>query len=461
MPLKPIATAAALLGLILLASCGGSGSGSTLAPPPATYTVGGTVSGLVAGTSLTLTDNGSDATVVSASGSFTFTGRIAEGGSYSVAVSTQPVAQDCAVTNASGSGVAANVGNVTVACTARQQYAYVLNNGLNSISEYQIGSDGRLSNPHLLAPVPTGSSPETITVDPSRHFLYVTNLNDNTVSQYRIQSDGTLLPNTPATVAVGNGPNGFAIDPAGKYAYVVCTTDQTVTQYSIGSNGTLTKTAATAVLTGVHPWDISVTPDDKYVYVTDHGTGLVGGTTLEQYAVASDGSLSALTPATVTTDAYPTGHAVDASGTHLYVANAGTDAVSQYSIGSDGQLAALVPATVPGGSQPDFIAIHPSGKFAYAPNFTPGTTTQPAGTVSQYAIATDGTLSALPGASPATGLGPVWLSFDAFGRYAYVINLTMGTVSEYSVGIDGTLSLMVEAALAGPNGQPYAMAIAY
>ena len=59
----------------------------------ATYTVGGTVSGL-SGT-VVLQDNGGDNLSVSANGSFTFATALAGGAAYSVTVKTNPSGQTC------------------------------------------------------------------------------------------------------------------------------------------------------------------------------------------------------------------------------------------------------------------------------------------------------------------------------------------------------------------------------
>ncbi len=83
-----------------------------------TFTVGGTVSGLT-GTGLVLQNNGGNNLSISGNGAFTFTTPVASGAAYSVTVSTQPgtPTQTCSVTNGTGTIAAANVTNVTVACT--------------------------------------------------------------------------------------------------------------------------------------------------------------------------------------------------------------------------------------------------------------------------------------------------------------------------------------------------------
>ncbi|MCG6118775.1 MAG: choice-of-anchor D domain-containing protein [Aquimonas sp.] len=80
-------------------------------------TIGGTVSGLAAGQSVTLQNNGEGALRLTANGAFVFTAPISEGAAYLVAVRTQPSVQTCTVSNASGVA-SANVTNVAVNCTA-------------------------------------------------------------------------------------------------------------------------------------------------------------------------------------------------------------------------------------------------------------------------------------------------------------------------------------------------------
>src|ERR1700733_2308361 len=104
-----------LASALLLSACSGGGGGT--GGPPATYTVGGSVSG-VQGTGLVLQNNlGNDLSVPS-SGSFVFTTAIPTGGAYSVTVKTQPTNpwQTCTVAGGSGSVAAANVTGAVVTC---------------------------------------------------------------------------------------------------------------------------------------------------------------------------------------------------------------------------------------------------------------------------------------------------------------------------------------------------------
>ncbi len=92
------------LATLVSIACGGSPSagGPPIGnPPPTTYTIGGTVSGLTA-SGLVLQDNGGNNLSVSANGNFAFSGALDSGTAYAVAVLTQPSGQNCAVTNGSG-----------------------------------------------------------------------------------------------------------------------------------------------------------------------------------------------------------------------------------------------------------------------------------------------------------------------------------------------------------------------
>ncbi|MCJ7555594.1 MAG: cadherin-like beta sandwich domain-containing protein, partial [Gammaproteobacteria bacterium] len=81
-----------------------------------TYTVGGSVGGLIG--NMTLQNNGADDLIVNAIGSFSFATAMADGTAYAVTVSSQPAGQLCIVSNGAGTISGANVINVSVSCSA-------------------------------------------------------------------------------------------------------------------------------------------------------------------------------------------------------------------------------------------------------------------------------------------------------------------------------------------------------
>lgn len=102
----------ALLGaaLLLLAGCGGSSDEKT--------SLGGRVSGLQSGTSVSIQNNGTETLTLNSNGPFHFKGAIPAGGAYNVTVVSQPAGGSCSVANGSGRLDAQGdpVDNVVVNC---------------------------------------------------------------------------------------------------------------------------------------------------------------------------------------------------------------------------------------------------------------------------------------------------------------------------------------------------------
>ncbi|MEP7043213.1 MAG: choice-of-anchor Q domain-containing protein [Dokdonella sp.] len=84
----------------------------------ATYTVGGTVNGLV-GSGLVLQQNGGDDMTIATNGSFTFPTSLADGSTFTVSASAQPSnpAQICVVANGNGTLAGADITDVAVMCS--------------------------------------------------------------------------------------------------------------------------------------------------------------------------------------------------------------------------------------------------------------------------------------------------------------------------------------------------------
>jgi hypothetical protein len=82
------------------------------------YTVGGTVSGLVKGTSLVLQNNGGDDLAVTANGNFTFATALPAGRPFAATIITHPTSpnQTCTATGGAGTVADANVTGIKVEC---------------------------------------------------------------------------------------------------------------------------------------------------------------------------------------------------------------------------------------------------------------------------------------------------------------------------------------------------------
>jgi sugar lactone lactonase YvrE len=98
----------------LISACGGGSSNPP--PPPQTYTVGGGVTGLSAGDSLVLQENGGGNTTVTANGNFTLPTALTSGATFKVTVLTLPSGKGCSVANGSGTVAASAVNNIVISC---------------------------------------------------------------------------------------------------------------------------------------------------------------------------------------------------------------------------------------------------------------------------------------------------------------------------------------------------------
>lgn len=247
-----------------------------------------------------------------------------------------------------------------------------------ALKQYSIESDGGLTSLGQFSLPVDASSNAAIVIGPTGTYAYMVNGSAD-ILQYSIGADGTLTPlNTPRVSIPGGGEfRDIVVAPSGKYAYTVAwdytTGNPVVGQYAVGTDGALTamSTPSAAIATGTTPQRIVVDPSGRYAYVLNSDS-------VSQYIIGrvgilgTPGMLMLMTPATIATGPLPTDIIVHPSGKYVYVTNAGDTTLSQYkigaSIGAYGALASLSPATVPAvlaGSYGMWISVDPSGQYAY------------------------------------------------------------------------------------------------
>jgi len=451
--------------VMLLAAC---------APHASDYSIGGTVTGLTGSgltNSVVLQNNGRDNLTVSSNGGFTFATKVpscsasgaasgvgvANCGLYNVTVLTQPLGQTCTVTGGSGTATG-NVTSVAVICTniiTSPRYAYVANAGDGTVSQYTIAANGSLTA-MTTATVAAGTTPHSVTVDPSGKYAYVANSGSNNISQYTISTDGTLTAMIPATVATGTNPYSVTVDPSGHYVYVANEGSNTISQYTIGTGGALIPMTPATVASGASPYSVTVDSSGLYVYVANEGSN-----TISQYAIGAGGALTPMTPAMVAagTNPYSVTVAIGSSGQeYAYVANSnstntGSSTISQYTIGAGGTLLAMAPATVAAGTNPVSVTVAGSGRYAYVANYG-------SGNVSQYTIGTGGVLTAMTTALVAAGTSPYYVTVDPSGQYIYVVNEGGYNISQYIIGAGGVLTPIASATTVAAGTNPISIVTA-
>ena len=323
---------------------------------------------------------------------------------------------------------------------AASRYTYVANQDSNSVSQYTINTDGSLTS--MTTPtVATGLAPYCVAAHPSGNYVYVANAGDSTISQYTISADGSLISMTTPTV-VSAGPTSIAIDRAGKYVYAASFAANNISQYTINSDGSLTPMTLATVAAGWGPMTVTIDPSGRYVY-----TANFMDETISQYRIGADGSLIPMTTPTVAAGPTPWSITVSPSGKSVYVTNEGNGnvngTISQFTIGADGSLTSMATPTVVAGLSPISITVDPTRKYAYVANLS-------GNNVSQYTISADGSLTPMATATVNSG-APFSITVDSLGKYAYVASW-VGYVYQYTIGADGSLASMATPAIAAEAG---------
>ena len=357
---RPVAVALALL---VLTSCGGGGSA------PSTFQIGGTVSGLTSGASLTLSDNGTDSLTVNTNGMFTFPSALKPGASYTIAIAQQPSGEQCFLANAAGVVSASNVTNVDITCGVPM--LTVLAGGLGGPGN--IDGEGSAARFYY---------PQDVAMDNAGNF-YVADDYNRTVRQISASGAVTTLAGTPGQYGTADGtgaaaqfanPVSLTVDQTG-IIYLVDADVNTIRR--ITQNGVVTtlagtpNTGGTADGTGAsarfsNPIGIRVTPSGA-LYLADNNrirsitpTGTVstiytGQTQLAFPAIDAGGNIFATDlnlKAAVTINASTGAQTVLANGFQnpvgLGIAPAGTTAAGTLYITDE--FACTVSALAPGGA---------------------------------------------------------------------------------------------------------------
>lgn len=94
------------------------------------YSIGGSVSGLIASTLILQNSNGETLTI-SRNGPFTFPSALPSGSLYSVTVQTQPAGQTCSISNGSGRVLTTNIDNIVLTC---KPVTYTVGGSVNNLT---------------------------------------------------------------------------------------------------------------------------------------------------------------------------------------------------------------------------------------------------------------------------------------------------------------------------------------
>ncbi|MGR4870308.1 lactonase family protein [Variovorax sp. LARHSF232] len=381
------------------------------------FTVSGTVSGLV-GSGLALRNNAGDDLAVAANGAFSFSVPVASGADYGVTVKTQPSAlQVCIARQAFGTVTTGPIASVTVACTVPgiDRFAFTANEGSDTLTRYTVAADGQLSNATSFA---AGDTPQHVSVHPEGKSVYVANILGGTVTQYSIDAAGALTRLPEVTANVGSYPLFVGIEPKGRFAYVVG--NGAIHRFGIDATGNLVNGATFPGAVGSRK--ISFDPEGRFAFAPNNGS--IGVYLLDQ--ATGDPTLA---PASV---AQPLLQdiVIEPTGRFAYVdsisGTGGAGTLSAYAINAATGALTLI-GSVPTGVTPFSLTVDPTGRFVYVVN-------RSSNSVSAYAIEPrTGALTAVPGQPFATGNVPDSVTVDRTGRFAYTANQGDNTITFFTI----------------------------
>jgi len=277
-----------------------------------------------------------------------------------------------------------------------------------------------------------GTSPNGLALLPSKKFLYAVNSRANTISIFNVASDGTLTFNgTPAPA--GSGPDAAVIDPTGKYLLVTNNFSNDVSVFSIDpASGVLSEVPGSPFFANTDPTEILITPSGQSVYVTNPLIGMVTAFSF------SNGVLTQVPGSPVFSGAGAYGLAVDGSGRFLYVANPSASNSSVPTIGNisgfnidpvTGALSPILgsPFTSTAGIGPTALTVDSFGKFVYA--VTPGSSSS----IWCFAITpTNGQLVAVTNSPFSLAAGGLFALIDRNGNHFYIGSPTANGIEGYS-----------------------------
>jgi hypothetical protein len=394
-----------------------------------TYTIGGTVSGLVGEVILR---NGPEFLTVRANGPFTFATRVRDGTAYSVTIATQPEGQACTVANGTGTVVSGNVTNIVVTCITTAPTTYTIGGTVSGLS----GGEVRLRNGN-----------ESLRVSANGPFAFGTRVTSGTAYSVTVESSPS---GQTCSVANGSGTVGTA-DVTNVAVTCNATTPDT---YTIGGT-----------VSGLSGGDVRLRNGNENLRISTNGvftfdTRVTSGTA---YSVTVEQSPNGQTCSV----ANGSGTVGTANVTNIAV-SCSTTIITTYAIG--GTVSGL-DGTVVLGLGGEQLEVGASGPFTFATRLASGTsysvavTTQPTG---QTCTVTNGS-----GQVPGTDVTNVAVACvdnppEQFSIGGTVTGLTSGALLQLGLQHPGSSGTSIDVTADGPfsfgadtvaAGDPYTVSV--
>lgn len=213
---------------------------------------------------------------------------------------------------------------------------------------------------------PVGNEPIALAFEPSGQRLLVLHRSQGEVRSFAFDEDSGVLVHV-GSLPVSNGSRSIAVDPSGRFAYIANPLTNEVLTVGIDlDTGALTQSLTPKSLDG-QPTAIAVTPNGRYLLATAASKGRIA-----LYGIsAADGALSLINSRLAGTNTVAI--ASDPIGRFIYACNRDTNGVGDvavFRVEPNALLSGFLTriGEVTAGNQPVAVAMHPSGSHLYVAN---------------------------------------------------------------------------------------------
>jgi 6-phosphogluconolactonase (cycloisomerase 2 family) len=318
---------------------------------------------------------------------------------------------------------------VDVAAAPDGESVYTLNFTTKDVWRYPVGSDGALLEGAHAQDV-NASQPATIAITGDGEQVYVGNA-AGSLETFQREPDGSLVAVPGLEPSFQSDLRGLAADPSGPGAWVTLGTANELVALTAGEDGTLVADLDTPVRTHGMPLGIAAAPGATPAVVRTTSLYAVNweDDDFNQFAVAPDGELNALTPATV-----PTGNTPENVVAHpfldcLHVSNSNDtlQAVQTFELADTGVATPLQPFGALKGSLSMLMGINGDLAFVILPD-----------EIMTVSVSEDGSLTSI-GTPPAVNSTGRAVRHPG-GTWLYVPNGAIGGVLSFVIGLDGAVS---------------------
>lgn len=231
------------------------------------------------------------------------------------------------------------------------------------------------------------------------------------------------------------GSSSSSTAPTLAFLYVVGQGDNAIHAFDEKSTGDLSPLAVSSFATVPRPVSIALHPSKNFLYVPNETSNTVSGFTVDHVAGVLAPIGTALSPTPVCGPGVcsnPIGVAVNSGGQFLFVLSQGAPSISAsisvFNIDQTRGLLSPASFTTLAAPSPQFLAISPTQGFLYVSNGT-------AGSISGFAIGTNGALTELSGSPFPLGAGATaaGLAIDPKGQFLYAADSANNKIASFNV----------------------------